>query len=181
MALLASQHFNVEVGLSLRDDAWAGARYWEGAADPTLTLDDLIARSDVAVVGIDGGGLDDLLGLAVIGRARPATGCTGTGPGPRPTCWTAQGHRRHLRDFEADGDLVICEHPTQDIEEVADICSSAARRWPPAREVRHRPRPRRRGRDGRRTQRRGIAGETADRRPAGLPPQRRDPGAWSAS
>src|SRR6185369_5029760 len=65
-ALLASQHFNVEVGLALRSDAWAGATYWPDAADPELTLEELLARSDVAVVGIDGGGLDDLLGLAVI-------------------------------------------------------------------------------------------------------------------
>jgi phage terminase large subunit-like protein len=66
----ASQHLNIQIGLALHTGGWIGASYWETAADPTLTLDELLARSDVAVVGIDGGGLDDLLGAAVIGRCR---------------------------------------------------------------------------------------------------------------
>lgn len=119
-----AKHLNVEIGLSLRNDAWPGARYWEQAADPEIaTLDDLLRRSEVAVVGIDGGGLDDLLGLAVIGRDKVTRDWL---------LWTrAWAHddvlqRRKeigsvLRDFSRDGDLVICEMPTQDVIDVADI------------------------------------------------------------
>jgi phage terminase large subunit-like protein len=123
LALFASQHFNVEIGVSLHGDRWAGADYWAGAADEDLTLDALIDRCDVAVVGIDGGGLDDLFGLAVLGRDRDTSE------------WLLWAHawahpdvlerRRELvsrlRDFEADGDLTICSDPTQDLREAADV------------------------------------------------------------
>ncbi|MBS1089098.1 terminase large subunit [Gluconobacter wancherniae] len=62
-----AKHLNVQVGLSLREKAWAGAKYWEQRGDPNLTLDDVIRRSGVLVVGIDGGGLDDFLSMAVLG------------------------------------------------------------------------------------------------------------------
>lgn len=124
MALLASQHFNVEVGIGLRTDSWIGARHWEGAGEAGLTLDELIARSEVAVAGVDGGGLDDLLGLAVIGRDRETK---------RWLHWAhAWAHPEvlelrkeiapRLHDFAAAGDLTILtgEDPTQDVVEVGD-------------------------------------------------------------
>lgn len=119
-----AKHLNVEIGLALSNDAWAGARYWEDAADAELvSLENLLDRSEVAVVGIDGGGLDDLLGLAVIGREKGTRrwlhwGCA----------WAHDDvlERRKdiastLRDFQRDGDLMICAMPTQDIIDVADI------------------------------------------------------------
>lgn len=120
----ASQHLNVEIGLALHADRWPGVDFWERAANPGLTLESLLASCDVATVGIDGGGLDDLLGLAVIGREKVTR---------RWLLWTkAWAHpialqRRKeiaeiLRDFARDGDLTFCETPTQDIEEVAAIC-----------------------------------------------------------
>jgi phage terminase large subunit-like protein len=125
-----SKHLNVEIGLGLYADRWRGADYWEQAADPDLaasaelaTLDQLLRRCEVAVVGIDGGGLDDLFGLAVLGRERDTR---------RWLLWTrawAQDDvfRRKeivpkLRDLVAAGDLVECTEPTQDIQEVVEIC-----------------------------------------------------------
>lgn len=70
LALLASQHFNVEIGLSLLTDRWTGADFWQQAGDDTLSLDEILVRCEVVVVGVDGGGLDDLLGLGVMGRER---------------------------------------------------------------------------------------------------------------
>jgi phage terminase large subunit-like protein len=118
-----AKHLNIEIGLAIRNDAWAGARYWQGAADDTLTLDELIERSEVAVVGIDGGGLDDLLGMAVIGRCKTTRD------------WLLWNHawahedvfeRRKdiastLAGFVKQGDLTRCVDPTQDVSEVADF------------------------------------------------------------
>jgi len=119
----ASQHLNVEIGLALHSDRWRGTDYWLAAADESLTLESLIERSEVAVVGIDGGGLDDLLGLAVIGRCKTTRDWL---------LWTrawAQDDVLRLRkdiadrllDFEQAGDLVLCDAPTQDVTDVADI------------------------------------------------------------
>jgi phage terminase large subunit-like protein len=119
----ASQHLNIEIGLALRSDRWVGADYWLQATDRTLTLDELLARSEVVVIGIDGGGLDDLLGFAVLGREKDSR---------RWLLWSkAWAHasvleRRKsevsaLRDFERAGELAICEHFGDDIEEIAAL------------------------------------------------------------
>ena len=111
LALLASQHFNVEIGVGLKG-GWLGATYWEPAADDTLTgLDQLIERSEVAVIGLDGGGLDDLFAEAVVGRCAVTKDwllwCR---------AWAHQDVLRarkeiasRLRDFEKSSDLIILE------------------------------------------------------------------------
>lgn len=119
----SSQHLNIEIGLALQSNSWAGAEYWERRGSVELTLDRLLERSDVVVVGIDGGGLDDLLGLAVIGRDRDTRQ------------WLHWGHawahkivleRRkeiaeQLKGFADDGELTLVESPGDDVEAVADI------------------------------------------------------------
>lgn len=119
----ASQHLNLEIGVSLKSNSWAGALFWEECGNPRLTLDEILRRCEVVTVGIDGGGLDDLLGAAVVGRERE------TG---RWLHWAhAWAHpivleRRkseapRLLDFEKAGELTIVDEIGQDTEAVADI------------------------------------------------------------
>jgi phage terminase large subunit-like protein len=70
LALLASQHFNVEVGMGNFSDRWVGADFWEQAARPKLDLAEILANSDVVICGGDGGGMDDLMAICFIGRHR---------------------------------------------------------------------------------------------------------------
>lgn len=119
----ASQHLNIEVGIALLADAWAGALYWEEQAREHVTLEALFGRCDVITAGIDGGGLDDLLGLVLIGRERDTR---------KWLVWAkAWAHsivleRRKdisekLIELEKAGDLTIVDRPGDDVNEVADI------------------------------------------------------------
>jgi phage terminase large subunit-like protein len=119
-----AKHLNVEIGLAMGISSWAGAPFWLGAkAEGGVSLDAILERCDLATVGIDGGGLDDLLGMVVLGRER------GTGT---LLAWAhAWAHpivleRRKiiaslLEDFKKDGDLTFVPRPGMDVEEVADI------------------------------------------------------------
>ena len=80
-------------------------------------------RSEVVVVGIDGGGLDDLYGLSLIGRDK------------QTKHWLSWSHawahesvlqRRKsiatvLLDFEQDGDLTIVNDSLNDISQIIEI------------------------------------------------------------
>jgi phage terminase large subunit-like protein len=119
-------------------------------ADPTLTLEELIRRSEVICAGIDGGGLEDLLGLGVIGREKNSARASLSAASAEPDeaeapaqgrilvpagRWLHWGHawahpsvleRRKeiapkLKDFAADGDLTIVERVGDDVIEVADF------------------------------------------------------------
>lgn len=126
----ASQHLNIEIGLGLHAQRWRGADHWLGAAEPDLTLEELLSRCEVAVCGVDGGGLDDLFGVAVLGRERG----TGTWLGwarawvQRDVVMAVDGKEPlrkdiapRLLDFEREGTLVLCDSATQDIEEVTTV------------------------------------------------------------
>lgn len=118
-----SQHLNIEIGLGLSGETWIGAQYWEQCAESALTLHELLSRSEVVTIGGDGGGLDDLLAICVIGRE------IGT---RRWLIWVkawAQPEvlaRRPkiasvLEDFAQDGDLTICTYASQGHEEFAAL------------------------------------------------------------
>jgi phage terminase large subunit-like protein len=63
-----AKHLNVEPGMAARADSWAGAEFWKRRADRTISLDSILKRCEVIIVSTDGGGLDDLYGLNVLGR-----------------------------------------------------------------------------------------------------------------
>lgn len=119
-----AKHLNVEIGLNLRSDRWAGADFWEQqGTEKGLTLESLLERSEVVDIGIDGGGLDDLLGLAAIGRDKVTR---------KWLLWThAWAHpsvleRRkeiapRLHDFAKEGSLTLVRNIGDDVFEVAEI------------------------------------------------------------
>ncbi|MFS7359307.1 terminase large subunit [Rahnella inusitata] len=117
-----AKHLNIEIGLNLRSDRWAGVDFWEEQAR-RVTLEEILLRCEVVTVGIDGGGLDDLLGLSVIGRDKETR---------EWLCWChAWAHKivlerrkseaSRLLDFQKDGDLTIVELVGQDTDQLAEI------------------------------------------------------------
>lgn len=135
-----AKHLNVQIGISLRANRWAAAEFWEAAKAPQpFTLDELIEASEVITVGIDGGGLDDLLGFAAIGRLptvlREYTdNITNQKVQVKPWwvwtrawCHTIALERRMsiaptLKGFEKDGDLIIVKNIGDESEQVAQLC-----------------------------------------------------------
>lgn len=118
-----AKHLNVEVGMNLRNDRWAGADFWLAAAIPVFSLEELLERSEVVTVGIDGGGLDDLLGLAVIGREIDTGRWLVWGRGwiHKIAMERRKSEASKYQDFIKAGDLVLVEEVGQDVDEVVAI------------------------------------------------------------
>lgn len=128
LANFFAKHLNVEPSGALLNTSWPGAEFWEAAAIAPFTLAELLERCEVAVVGLDGGGLDDLLGLCVIGREKG-------GEDPLNSRWIAWGkawaHSRVLKlrqseaarlmDLAESGELVIYEEVGEDVAGVVEI------------------------------------------------------------
>jgi phage terminase large subunit-like protein len=119
-----AKHLNIEIGLNLRSDRWAGVDFWEQQAR-RVSFNDLLQRAEVISVGIDGGGLDDLLGFSAVGRDAETR---------EWLSWChAWAHEIAIRrrkseesrfnDFVKAGDLTIVKRVGQDTEEVAEYVS----------------------------------------------------------
>lgn len=116
-----AKHLNIEIGLNLRSDRWAGVDFWEQQAQ-AVTFDEILRRSEVITVGIDGGGLDDLLGLSILGRDAKTR---------EWLCWChAWAHEIAIRrrkseesrfnDFVKARDMTIVRQVGEDTEQIAD-------------------------------------------------------------
>lgn len=118
-----AKHLNVEIGLNLRAGRWAGADFWEQQARPGLTLETLIERSEVVTIGVDGGGLDDLLGFSAVGRDAD-TGewlAVHHAWAHRSVLERRKSEASKLHDFARDGHLTIVENIGDDVSELAEM------------------------------------------------------------
>ena len=117
LQMFLAKRLNVEIGTRLANDRWAGADFWPRAAEPALRdLDAFLARCEVVVAGIDGGGLDDLLGLCLIGREK---GSKRWLVWAHAWAWSIVWKRRPdiatmLDQFVAEGSLTRCEMPADE-------------------------------------------------------------------
>lgn len=133
LALLASQHFNVEIGVNLHAGRWSGVDFWQQCENPALTLETLLERCDVVVAGVDGGGLDDLFGLCIRGRTEDG----------RTLVWfhawahkivleRYPEHEQKFRDFEDEGSLTITDYRWHNMvvdengEETGEVASTVS-------------------------------------------------------
>lgn len=113
-----AKHLNVPIQIGLSSDGWAGAEVWQRGEGGPRTLEELLDRCDVVTGGLDGGGLDDLFGVAFIGREKITR---------RWLLWahaliSPEGlERRRInatlyRDFERDGDLTVVAGLPDDLD-----------------------------------------------------------------
>ena len=128
LATFLAKHLNVEIGMNLRANRWPGADFWDKGSVTSIgcRLDDLggfLDQCEVVVPGLDGGGLDDLTGLSLVGRSR------------KTQEWLSWSHawahesvltRRQkiaprLRDFAAVGELTIFTDDLEDQAAIVDI------------------------------------------------------------
>ncbi|WP_216604017.1 terminase large subunit domain-containing protein [Vitreoscilla sp. C1] len=119
-----AKFLNVEVGLNLRSNRWPGADVWLNYGSSELTLDVLIEQSDVITIGGDGGGSDDLLGMAVVGRHAQTRKWLIWN-----RAWCTQGALNarksiapKLLEMERAGELVIVPQLGPDTAEFGRIC-----------------------------------------------------------
>jgi phage terminase large subunit-like protein len=108
-----AKHLNVQIGQSLRSDGWAGQAVWARGAEADHSsqawLDHILAVCEVVTVGVDGGGLDDLLGVAVIGRERGTERWLGWGHALVSTvgAWRRKANAEDYLRFKKVGELTV--------------------------------------------------------------------------
>jgi len=118
-----AKHLNVQIGMSMMGEPWPGAVFWEKQGRVGIALAELLQLCEVVVVGVDGGGLDDLLGFCVLGREKVTK---------KWLVWNrAWAHKivldrrkdiaEKLQDMARADEIVIVERPGEDVRELADI------------------------------------------------------------
>jgi phage terminase large subunit-like protein len=133
-----AKHLNIQISMSARSSRWAGVDSWESCGG-AVSLDTIFDECDVLTIGIDGGGSDDFLGFAVLGRVKPPKGVDYGTPEYMEIAdslgwllWTRawvqskvlelrKSEAARFRDFARDGDLIIIDRPGPDLRQVGEL------------------------------------------------------------
>lgn len=125
-----AKHLNIEIGHNHRNNRWPGTDFWPKRVLDGLTLEYLLSVSEVVVVGIDGGGLDDLFGFAVVGRHKETRDWL-----VWTHAWCHEGvlERRKsiaplLLDFKSAEELTIVDDELADISGIIEIINEINQR-----------------------------------------------------
>lgn len=123
MLIVLSKYLNIEVGLALRNDRWAGADFWIESTDPGIVFEWFKDNCEVIDVGIDGGGLDDLLGFAMVGRMnRTDKWAAWVRAWAHPSALQRNlAEKSKMEDFANQGDLVLVKRIGDDVTELCDL------------------------------------------------------------
>jgi phage terminase large subunit-like protein len=129
LVIFLAKHVNVEIGQALQTDRWAGTDFWQARGDKKWTFERMLKECEVICAGIDGGGLDDLLGLAMVGRLK---GTTHWVHWARAWAHESVLERRKseattILDFEKDGELWVVKRMGEDVEECANYVGRVER------------------------------------------------------
>lgn len=124
--IFLAKYLNVEIGMNKRADRWAGADFWLlSAYKDKLFIESILDLSEICTAGFDGGGLDDMFGMSIIGRDKNDRSIW--------YCWNRawvhpialerrQENAPAYKDFEKEGDLVIVKNVGDDVRQAAQIC-----------------------------------------------------------
>ncbi|WP_427927587.1 terminase large subunit [Acinetobacter guillouiae] len=124
--IFLAKYLNVEIGMNKRADRWAGADFWMlSAYKDKLFVESILDLSEICTAGFDGGGLDDMFGMSIIGRDKNDRSLW--------YCWNRawvhpialerrQENAPAYKDFENEGDLVIVKNIGDDVGQAAKIC-----------------------------------------------------------
>lgn len=115
-----AKYLNVEIATNASIDGWQGADFWT-QCEKRITLNQVLDKSDNLFIGIDGGGLDDLTGVAVLGiDSKGLWRIWAFGYGYKSVMERA-GLAKRLAEFQAANECLIVDRLGDDAIEIGKL------------------------------------------------------------
>ena len=115
-----AKYLNVEITTQASLDGWIGAEFWT-QCEKRMTLNKILDKSEYLFIGIDGGGLDDLTGVAVLGIDKQGLWhIWAFGYGYKSVMERA-GLAKRLMEFQASNECLIVDRLGDDAIEIGKL------------------------------------------------------------